>query len=324
METEVTQTSTETAETESSGATEQASSGGEVSGVEVGNSFTPNYKVKVMDQEREIDPMFHGLIKDAQSEKKIREIFERAYGHEFLKPKYETMKGELDTYKPAIQEYQNLQQTIGGLSQMIAREDLGSFLEATQIPKQLVFKWVHQELQKMQMDPEQRQQMEQQNNLQREYYTQQSVLQQQQQMMQQMQTQYENFQVQARSGELNNHLSRPEVRSIAEQFDQRVGQPGAFRNEVIRRGQLAWNTQQKDLSAEEAVTQVLTFAQALMGQPTQEMPDSENHMVDARTGATVPQPKRGATIPNITGRGSSPVRKAPRSIEELKKLASEL
>lgn len=321
METEA-QASTETQESGASGATEQASSV-EGSGVETAPGYTPNYKVKVMDQEREIDPMFRGLIKDQESEKKIREIFERAYGHEFLKPKYEGIKTQFEQAQQQVQAYNQLQQTVGGLSQMIQRGDLGSFLDAAQIPKQLVFQWVHQELQKINMDPEQRQAIEQQNALQKEYYTQQQMLHQQQQMMQKMQSQYETMQVQARTGELQNFLSRPEIRSFAEQFDQRFGKPGSFQNAVIKRGKEAWNTEEKDLSVEEAATQVMQFAQALMGQPTQEAEDQPS-MVDLRTGATVPQPKRGPTIPNIAGRGTSPVRKSPRSIQDLRKLADEL
>lgn len=299
-------------------------------GVEVGNAvppspFKPNYKVKVMDEEKEIDPLFHPLMTDAEKEKKIREIFERSYGHEYLKPKYEKIKEEFGSLQSQFQEQSKFIQWANGLSNMLRNGDFGSYIENARIPKELVFKWVHNEVKKLQMDPTQRAELERQEQLQREYTSQSSVIEQQKQMLENMQRQYEQVQLQTRQNEMNQVLSRPEVKSVVDAFDKRMGTPGAFMQAVIQTGRQAWNNGQgQDLSAEQAVQHVKDYALRLMGGLTQEMETPQAAMVDATTGATVAQPTKQATLPHIAGRGTSPVRKAPKSLDDLRKLANEL
>lgn len=48
-------------------------------------AFSPNFKLKVMEQEREIPELLRPLIKDAESEKAVRELVEKAYGLEYVK-----------------------------------------------------------------------------------------------------------------------------------------------------------------------------------------------------------------------------------------------
>src|SRR5688572_23823320 len=47
--------------------------------------YTPNFKFKVLDKEHEIEERFRKLIKDADSEKMIRELHEKSFGIEAIK-----------------------------------------------------------------------------------------------------------------------------------------------------------------------------------------------------------------------------------------------
>jgi hypothetical protein len=84
---------------------------------------------------------------------------------------------------------------------------------------------------------------------------------------------------------------------------------GAVRNEVIKRGQYYWHAYQQDVPVDQVVSEVLNLV-GMQQQQQQQMQQA------------APQPK--PKLPNITGKGSSPVKAVPRNLDDLRKLASRM
>ena len=108
-------------------------------------------------------------------------------------------------------------------------------------------------------------------------------------------------------------LARPEINGAMREFDGRLGRVGAFRDEVIRRGIAENEWSGRDLSAEQSVSEVMNLMGrgVAPGQPTNTgmYPQNNSHI-------------NPPIIPNVQGKGVSPVRQRSTSIEDLKKLAA--
>ncbi len=76
-------------------------------GTVVPPGYTPNLKFSVKGKELEIDKLFHGMIKDADTEKKIRELHEKAYGLDSVKEDRTRTRQELDTVKTSYEAQNN-------------------------------------------------------------------------------------------------------------------------------------------------------------------------------------------------------------------------
>lgn len=271
-------------------------------------AYTPNFKFKVGDNEHEIDEMFRALIKDADTEKKIRELHEKALGLDWQKPKYEKLKTE---HQEVATKYSNIDRSLKTLSMFVQNNDLGSFFQAINIPKQMVFQYVKNELAKMEASPEQRAIMEQQEHDRRRLID-------LQQENEDLRSQTTTSTIQARGVELDNALASANVANLATQFDAKMGK-GAFKREVINRGIIAYNTTGEEIPVAQAVEEAVAYWSNLFGaepqipaptaQPTQAAPQAPEQ----------PAP----TLPNVSGRGTSPIKTGPRSIADLKKLAQQ-
>lgn len=272
-------------------------------------AFKPNFKLKIMDQEKEIPEAFRSLIKDEKTEKEVREIFEKSYGIEFMKPKYETLKtshAELQTTHNAV-----LQQ-ISDLRDDYARGDLDSFFDKLKIPTNVVLQYALKKVQYQELPEDQKSAIDRQRQLELENR---ELMRKSQMTEQQFQTQV----VQARAFALDTELARPDVKSMAEQYEARTGQPGSFRAAVISLGQLKWQQSQGkvDLSPGQAIEELVKMAGLAPAAPA----SATTTPAPAAAAATPPQT---TTIPNVGGsKATSPVGKKPKSIEDLKKLAAE-
>jgi hypothetical protein len=131
---------------------------------------------------------------------------------------------------------------------------------------------------------------------------------------------FQQTQTQQRTAELNGYLQRPDVAAAAQAFDQRAGREGAFREEVIKRGQYyARLPEPVDIPVEQAVSEILRY----VGPMNAPQPQAEAQMeAPAPQAAVAPAPK--PVIPNIKGRGTSPVKKAVKSIDDLRARGREL
>lgn len=270
-------------------------------------AYKPDYKLKVYGEEKDLeDPFLKELMKDADSEKKVKEIAQKYLGFDTVKGRHEKLSTEYQEFQKTTQpvvEYYNK------ASQMLQKGDLEGFFDLTKIPDEMIFKYAVQKAEQAQMSPAQQQQIQQQKQMMRER----EYLQEQNQSLQTRQQQQLS---QFRAQELSWVLARPDVHNVASTFDQKVGRPGAFRQAVIDKGlaHYAATNGKEDLSAEQATQEVLKLIGAVVT-PTAQTPPQQG---------LIQQNGAPPIIPNVSGRGTSPVKKQVRSIADLKKKREEL
>lgn len=270
-------------------------------------AYVPDYKLKVYDQEKELnDPFLKALIKDADSEKKVKEIAQKFLGFDTIKEKHEKQRGEFQTYQqqtqPIVQVYQQY-------NKLAAAGDLEGILQLLKVPDDAIFKYAIRKAEEAQLPPQQQYEIQQQKQFKQKAMT---LEEQNQQLQSSHQEQLNQF----RAQELNWVMSRPDVHGTAQSFDAKNG-PGAFRQFVIDTG-LAHHARtqgREDLSAEQSVQEVMKRIGAFVTQ--------------AQPGQTPTQPliQQNAAppiIPNVVGRGSSPVKKKMTSLDDLKAKAREI
>ncbi len=269
--------------------------------------YAANYKFKVMDKEHEIPEFLRSAIKDADTEKQLRELHEKAYGLDVVKPKYQSVKSQ---YDQVAKEKAAQDRSLATLGKFVENNDFDSFFKALKISEEQVLQYALERLNYRQLTPEQRMQFDAQTN-ERQRLT---HLEMQNQMLQE---QFMNESVQTRTIQLENSLAKPEIKGIAEMFDARVGKQGAFRSEVIKRGQYAHYTTGADISVEQAVSEVMqTFSPLLQGA-------ASAPQVAAQTGAVAP-PAAPPVIPNVAGRATSPAKRVVKSLAEMRELSKAL
>lgn len=273
--------------------------------------YTPNFKFKYAvdgekQQEGEFDDLFKPLIKDAETEKKVRELFAKAHGLDFIKSDRDRIKGE---YDPLVEKHTSITNSLSQLSGFVRQGDFQSFFEALQIPEQAVLKYALERVQYHKMDPAQRAQLDEH----RRQTTQAMALQQQNE---QLQTQMRQLSATQRATELDTTLGRPDIAAHIQNFDTRAGKPGAFRDLVIQRGQYYALAQGVDMPPAQVVADVLAMigAQVTAGGQAQ------------GNGAAPPSTngQRPPVLPNVSGKGTSPAKRTYTSTDDLRKRAAQL
>ena len=271
-------------------------------------AFKPDFKVKVMEQEREIPKFLQPLMKDAASSKEVKELVEKAYGLEYVKPKLEEARSQLQTVS---NEYGQMQAQVRQAAALYQRGDMEGFFRQLQVSPEKVLQWVADkvEFSKLPADQQQlisaRQQAEDRANL----------AEQQANAHRQQAEQNLTAQVQMT---LDSELAKPEVAAIAKAYDDRLGKPGSFKAEVNRRGDYAWSTTNKVLPPAQVVAELL----AVVGPQT--APPAASPPAPAVAPAAAAPATKVPTIPNISGRSVSPVGTQVRSIADLKAKHKEL
>lgn len=270
-------------------------------------TYTPNFKYKAALQEKELDEFWRPLIKDADSEKKVKEIFTKVDAFDFMKGKKESLEQE---YQSLYGDFQNVNQTVSRFNQSVKEGDLSSAFRLAGITKEQIFQWTQQQLQLMEMSPEQRAQFEQYEAARQQKYD-------LEEKVSYFQQQFEQQAVQARAVQLDVALMRPDVAKFAEGWDRNADSPGAFKQFVIEEAKKVYYDSGKDLSADEAIGLVMQrFGKFLsVGDTTVAMPSQ----AAAAPMSSGPKP----VIPNITGKAASPIKKVPTSLAELRKIAKE-
>jgi hypothetical protein len=266
--------------------------------------YNPNYKFKVMDSEYEIDEFLRPVIKSQDIEKKIKDLYEKAYGLDAIKPKHQAVKEELESIKAKSLQTDQALETLG---QFVRDNDFDSFFDGLNIPKNKILEYALELVRREQMSPEQKAQWEaskQAREAARYYEVQNQQLQQSQQQ----------FAVQQRTFELDMALGMPEVKAISEAYNAGMGSPEAFKNYCIQIGQ-AYAARGQDIPAQHAVSEAVRQLRAI--NPGLGVAGTTNT-------AQVVQPSSKPVIPNIQGRGTSAVKPAVKSLDDLKKRAKEI
>jgi hypothetical protein len=278
--------------------------------------YTPNFKFKVLDKEHEIDPLFRDIIKDADTEKKIREMHEKALGLDSVKVDRQMLKEKIEKhYAPLEQQHTQTLKSLQVVDKMIENSDFDNFFATLQIPEQKIMEWAVKKAQLMGLSPQEQQAYNQQVQERNQLYT-------LQQQNADLSEQTFNFQVQARTTELAQELSKPEVMSVVTAFDTRAGKQGAFQSEVIKRGQL-YALQGVDAPVAQVVSEVL----GLVGNVIPQAP--AGGQLPGNVTATPGQQSQAApvvkppVIPNVGGQGTSPTKKVVRSLDDIRALAKQ-
>lgn len=272
-------------------------------------AWKPNFKYKVMDKEMEYDDFIKPVL-TKENEAKVRELYEKAMGLDFAKPKHvELQKKVQEHYAPLEKKYNDFTQTISVLDKMVAKDDYDNFFKELNIPEQKIMEWAVKKAQLMQLTPEQQAQYNNEvSGRQRLYKLEQENL--------AFQNQFQGLELQTREYQLSNELLKPEVASVVQAFEAVQG-AGSFRNEVIKRGQYYAHVQGKDIPVEQAVSEVL----GILGK-AYITPNNASAVSTSQPASQTPQNKP-AVIPNVQSQGTSPVKKAVKSLDDLKKLSRE-
>ena len=264
-------------------------------------AFTPNFKFKVRNEEREIDEWARAAMKDADSEKKVREIFEKAYGVDYMKPKFDGLEKDLGQYKDA---YTNLHADTTEAMTYKNNGDLDSFFDKVSLSKEKVYEWVLNKVERQNLPPEQQKVYNELDAKKRDEYH-------QSRKIDDIEKRYQHIATQAREAEVNSVLARNDISQIVQSYDAKNGE-GSFKAFVAEYGVMHFNVHGEDPSAETAIQAVLKrVGDAYRGQP-------------ASNSAPANGEKQLPIIPNVSGKNVSPTRKAPKSIDDLRKMGQEM
>lgn len=268
--------------------------------------YAPNFKFKVYDDEKEFDDFVRPLITNKEMEEKVRDLYTKAHGLDGLKTRHEKLRTDYEGVLPVKQKYENLSETLGTLSHYVNKDDFDSFFQTLRIPEDKVYKWVAKKLQEAEMTPEQRAETEARRAEQHRLYQ----LEKQNEMAM---SRLEAFEAQQNRAQLESVLAKPEIASVAQTFDAKVGRQGAFMEEVIKRGVTLYHLTKQDLSPEQVVQDLMQT----LGKVIEPMAASPQGQPTSMGGQAKPP-----VIPNIQSRSVSPVKKTPRTIDELRKLSA--
>lgn len=273
-------------------------------------AYTPNFKFKAYEKEYEVDELFRPLIKDADTEAKIKALHSKAYALDPMKEKLEGTRKEFDgfrgTAEPKLRAYDQF-------NKILENKDWDTFFKKLGVPNEEIFGYVEKQLALMNAAPDQRAEYERNMQLRQQAYA-------QEEQIRQYQTAYEQQATQARTMQLESLMSRPEVQRYAGAWDEKAGSIGAFRQLVVDEAVAAWHMTGQDWSAEQAVQHVINkYGKVVAGfNGQQSQPQTYGGQQQTSPQGTPP------VIPNIAGRGTSPIKKVPKSLDDIKKLVSEL
>lgn len=270
-------------------------------------TYNPNYKFKVMDQEVEVDEFLRGAITSPEHEQRIRELYEKAYGLDHVKPKYERIKQEhgqlTDTWK-------KVEGNMQVLSSYLKEGDLGSFFGTMGLTDEQVMKYAVDRLSYYELPPEKRQELDMQQRKNKQYVE----LMRENESLKTARLDFERTQLET---SLNSVLNHPQVTNLRNQIDARAGRPGVFRDLVIAHAKELYSIHGKDPSPEEAVASYLRlhgFSPA----------DGHSATPQAAQAAPLATGARQNTIPKFKSSGVSPVKQRPSSTDDLREKYKQL
>lgn len=265
--------------------------------------YAPSFKYKVRDEEKEFDEWLRPVVKNAEQERAIRELYERSAGLDFARQREQSLKQQFEQIQP---EYQQFVQAREFLQETLSKGDLKTFFDAHSIPEDEVLKYAVEVLKYRQMAPEERAKIDQYRQVETQARQYEGQTQQLNQVLAQQAAQMTNMQ-------LDMHLSRPDIADLVNAYDSRVGKPGAFKEQVIAVGNMRYYASggKENIPVDEAVKQFIQMAGVTATQES--------------TGNPV-QPKvvqKKPMLPNATGTGTSPVKKPIRSLDQIRALANQ-
>lgn len=279
-------------------------------------AFVPNFKYKAALQDKELDPFWHPFIKDADSEKKIKEIHTRAEAFDYMKDKLHETSGKYDSLST---DFETQARVVQKVMNGVKTKDYDTVMRNLGITDHDIIQYAARKVDYLQMmqglPPEQRQALEAQ---------QQAVFQKQdyEEQLAQMQEQIQSQASQAVEVQLDMALTRPEMNAAVGFWDNKMGYNGAFRDLVVEEAQKVAYQEQKTLSVEQAIARVMQkfgkFIDVQNGTPQ----TFQNTQTNSQQVVTPAQAK--PIIPAVPGAAKSPIKKQVKTMADIKKRIKEL
>lgn len=245
-------------------------------------------------------------MKDEKAEKYIHSLLQKSHGFDPLKSKFEATRQEFQEIKASHQQVMSQFQEAAAAYQ---RNDLDTVFEMFKMDPNKILQWAVHKVELSQMPPEQRQALEERRASEkhaRELEKSQQTLQEQ---MAQEQAQHVNQM-------LDLVLERQDYSAVAQAYDAKKGQPGAFKNLVRFVGASEYNQTRKVLSPLDAAQKALE----LIGEKLQ--PATAPAQAQTATPAVDAPQTKPKTLPNLQNGARanvSPGKGKYKSIDDLKK-----
>jgi uncharacterized protein YktA (UPF0223 family) len=283
---------------------------GQAAALTPAEQYQADYKYKVWNEERELDPRVRGIIKSKEDEKWLKDVFERADGIDRIKQHREESNQKLAKINHEVQgvlkaadlgDYATVFNSIVG-----SKPELKQLLTGMGYSKDEIIRHAYE---MAQLTPEQEQ-----------YYSRQSELERRNRELEMTLTSREEYEkqrkVETATQDLRTALSQPDIAPLVSAYDQAVG-PGAFWDEVRKVGVAHHAMTGQDISVQQAVNEVTrlmrTGQQAFA--PMQAAPQA----------ATASRSGELPVIPSVGSGGSqTPARKKVRSLADMRAMAKEL
>jgi len=279
--------------------------------------YQPNLSYKVRGQEKKFDEWVTPVIKDAETEKKVRELYETRDGISFVKQDRENVQRENQQMKQAVQErYQPALETVQQLTHFRDQGNLPAFFKLSGIPLQEVLKFA---VNYANLPQDGRSQLENGAMSGIEAYGAQRQHQSSEQMAQQQAAEFKTREFEMLS------TYDPQVSRTVADFDGQHGQ-GAFFEQVRRTGMYHHQSRGVDISVQEAVSEVMKlYGRAPQGNPSAPLSLAPSQAPAQPNMVSTPQaPTPKPVIPGFSGNGTSPVKKVASSFAALKQRARDL
>lgn len=271
-------------------------------------AYTPNYKFKAADKEHEFDKSIQTLIKDAQTESKIRELYEKSHGLDAVKANRQELRQENRQIKEELGAYK---EEINELKHYYSQGDLDSFFQKLQIPENVIYQWVVDKAKLSQL-PEDQQAV---YNEKRQAALQNRTL---EKRLQALEVSRQEAESQSKMYGLQSEFAKPDVAQFAKAFDSKMGKEHAFWEAVCELGEYVYlkSDGKQNLTPAQCVQQAMS-AYSKFIDPTQ----MGAAQPTAGAPATAPQANPVKVIPNVGGKSVSPTARKIKTLDELKEYA---
>lgn len=277
--------------------------------------YTPNHSFKIHGEELDFDDWAKGLAVDKASEDQMREVMTKFHGIDLVKEERERFRTDhkalQEKYETEQKTWNDRNQTLDMLGHYLEKKNFSAFFQAYKISDDDILGHAQKILNYQEMDPAQRQEHDQRNQHDVSSY-------QMQTQNDRLQQQNEQLQVQQVERDVEYELSDPNVRAVAEAFDQRTGRQGAFREEVWKRGQHHAMVNKEHISPKQAVDEVLNLVGGSRGPGTDLNPAPVGGQPTAANPQTTQTSAKPPVIPAIRGTGASPTAPAIKSIADIR------
>jgi hypothetical protein len=253
-------------------------------------AYTPNFKYVAGGQEKEFPEYLRGIVKDAESEKTIRELMSKADGLPLVKQRAESLEKQIKEYLPESQTYRKIKG-------YLEKGDIGALVSRGLVSDETLLKYAVARAQYYkQFSPEQRAIHDQKTQLELEKeQLQEQLAMQQQYSNEAVMSSFEND-LQTKYGEWTKAYPKfkDTVLLIAKDHFEKTG-TDLHHEQYIKMAQEYFNGQ-------------LPQAAVQVQQPP------------AQTKTVAQQRREVATLPNVNSNGNSAIGKPIESLDDLRKL----